>query len=274
MFAGLIKKINKRAVYNSFTLIKIPLLIFFLSLFNVFVLKAQDSLSSPFHPVDGLSVTSGLRYLVIKDDYISKEKYSGSSSFFTLDWSKYHETYNFHVTIDFINNTRITNYNVSANVSEFDLSLSYLYPIGSLNILNKKAHFYLGPVPEFFYYRRYQNIAMNTNSNTVLISGGLRIDMFYPLSNHWDIESQMQSSIISMDEGESTDALSGATSSQSEIVTLFSGLRYSFSAGVRYLLLKSISIKAGYQYNLARSTAWDYFISSDDNLTASLTYSF
>lgn len=263
-----------RAIPECFYLKKISLLIFSLILLYPFSFKAQDASGAVFRPVDGLSVASGLRYLVVKDEYISKEKYSGSSSFFALDWSKYHETYNFHVTIDFVNNAKINNFNISAYLSEFDLSLSYLYSIGSLNILNREAHFYLGPVPEFFYYFRHQNIAFTANSKTSLISGGIRIEMFYPLGNRWDIEGYMQSSILSLDQGESTEANGSATSSQSEIVTLFSGLRYSFSATVRYILIKNFSIDAGYQFNLVRSTAWDYFISSNDNLTASLTYSF
>ena len=274
MFAGLIKTVIKRRTCDTVYIKRIPLLIIFLGISNVSILKAQDSASVAYHPIAGFSINSGLRYLVVKDEYISMEKYSGSSAFFALDWTKYHETYYFDFNFDFISAAKINNYNVSANVTELDLSLSYLYPIGTLNILNRKAQFYIGPMPELFYHYRYENIAMLPSSKTLLISAGIRIDMFYPIDRRWNIESHMQSTIISLDQGESSDPGTGGDSSQSEIITLFSGLRYSFSAAVRYLLIKNISIKAGYQYNLVRSTAWDYFISSSDNLTASLTYSF
>lgn len=240
MFAGLIEYMINGVIWELCYLKKIPLLIFSLSLINTAILKAQDSTSTAFHPIDGLSIESGLRYLIVKDEYISQERYSASTSFVSLDWSKYHETYNFHLYIDILNNARINNYNVTAKVTEFDLSLSYLYPIGTLNIFNRGAHFYLGPVPELFYHSRHQDIPVTVNSKTVLISGGIRIDLLYPLNNRLYIESQMQSSIISLDQGESTDAGSGITSSQSEIVTLLSGLRYTFSAGIRFLLMSPL----------------------------------
>lgn len=274
MFAGFAKVIISRGTREILFVRILLLLIFLIILSNISVLEAQDSSLIITHPVDGLSVESGLRYLAIKDEYISREKYSGSTSFLALDWTKYHETYYFHLDMDLINNAKIKNYNVTSYESEFDLNLSYLYPIGALTVLNRKAHFYLGPMAEFFDHYGYQNIAMLSPSRTLLISAGIRIDMLYPIGRRWDIESHMQSTIISIDQGESSDASTGITTSQGTIITLLSGLRYSFSAQVRYLLIKNISIRAGYLYNLVRSTAWDYFISSSDNLTASLTYSF
>ncbi len=274
MFAGFAEVKKSRGTRDKLIVRKLLPLIFLIILSNISVLKAQDSSLIITRPIDGLSVESGLRYLAIKDEYISTQKYSGSASFLALDWTKYHETYCFHMDWDLVNNAKINNYNVTSYETEYDLNLSYLYPIGALSILSRETYFYLGPTAELFEHSGYQNIALLTPSRTMLISGGIRIDMFYPVGSRWDIESHMQSTIISIDQGESSDAGTGTTTSQSEIITLISGLRYSFSAEVRYLLIKNISIRAGYLFNLVRTTAWDYFISSSDNLTGSLTYSF
>lgn len=223
----------------------------------------------------GLTFNTGINLIAVKDDYISDQRYTGYSPSFSFNWAKLYYNSGFHLSFGIINSAKVTNYNVSANITEAKLNLSYVYSVGDVNIINHDMKFYLGPAPELFMHFRTQNIArgaiMDAYSAALLFSAGIRLDMIMPINNKWQLEGNLYSSLLSL--GAKLTDPKDKSISMIKILTSFTGLSSEFNLDIRYSLIKNISLKAGYSFYLVRLSAWDYFISARDDFNISLTYS-
>lgn len=240
-------------------------------------LKAQqEQPENKFY--DGISTRSGIRYTAIIDEFISQEKYSGTSPFFIIDWSKDHETYKFNLSFDILSSAKVKNYSMSAQITELAFNLSYLYPISDINIYDKKFQFFFGPMPEFYLHYRRENIAgggsamLDTYSFGLLISLGPRLNALLPLNESFLLEGNICSNLIGLG-GKFVDPKDKKIS-MIKLQTIFSSQRVSFDAVVKYKLLNYLSASAGYKFYLTRMNSWDYFICANDNFIISLTYLF
>ncbi len=238
-------------------------------------IKAQVLPSEKEYFGNGITVNAGFNLLAIKDEFISQEKYTGSSPSFLLDWTRMHDSSGFHLSFDIISSAKVKDYNVSANITEAALNLSYVYPIGNIKIFNKDIKLYLGPAPELLFHFRTENIArgaiFEAYSVAFLFSAGVRLDMIMPVNKNWQLEGDIYSSLLSLG-GKFIDPQNNNTS-MIKILTVFTGMSSVVEAAARYNLMKSISLRAGYRLSVVRITAWDYLISAKDDFNLSLTYS-
>jgi len=225
-----------------------------------------------------LSIKGGIGHIVVKDEFISKEKYSGNSPYYIIDWSNFRKTHGLDIAFEILNSATLKNNNVSAQITEFSFNFSYLYSIGKAKLFNKNLYLLLGPTPELFLYFRNQNIArggnaiMDAYSGAVLISLGMRFNLILSISRKIKIESYIRTGILSLG-GKLIDPRD-TKNSPVKLLTLFSGMRTLFELSLRYNILNNLSLSGGYIFNLARLTAWDYLISASDKLFISTTYSF
>ena len=226
----------------------------------------------------GLSLKTGVGYIAVKDEFISKEKYSGTAPMFIIDWSKYFTDYKYHISFEILNSAKLKNNNISANVSELSLNISYLYSIGDIELLNKKVKFFLGPMPEFFIHYRKQNIAsgniaiFDAYSFATLISFGTRFNFTYQLNDAFLFEGNLQTSVVSLG-GKFVDP-DDNNNSMVKFTYLFNDLHFSFDSSVRYQLSSLLSLAGGYKFNVINMNSWDYIVSANDNLFIALTISF
>jgi hypothetical protein len=109
-------------------------------------------------------------------------------------------------------------------------------------------------------------------SNAVLISIGINAKCIYYLSQKFQFEGFIRSSILSI--GIRMVDLEDNNEKAVKPLTAISGLNYKNNFGIRYLLTSHISIKLSYCLKITRIDAWDYFISSNDNLYFSTTLTF
>jgi pimeloyl-ACP methyl ester carboxylesterase len=239
---------------------------------------SQDSTTHSSLFPSGIHVQAAAGHLVLRDEHISDQKYAGSSSSITLSWSRFHETYGYRIGLSYRKASHITNYNVSAEVSQGSLTLTNLYPIGKPSLFGKDAFVYLGPSAEVFMYYRKQNIAQNTDaspnvyqSGIWLMSLGARVEMVIPFAGGFRIESALQAALLSFGGG------TGITTSTVTSLTLLTPLA-AFAGcgeiGFRYYLLSWASIAAGYRLDVTRISSWTELLSSTDNAFASLSVHF
>jgi hypothetical protein len=239
---------------------------------------SQDSTTHQTLFPCGIGVQVGVGYLALRDEHISDQKYAGSSSSIALSWSRFHETYGYRIGMSYRKASHITNYNVSAEVSQGSLTLANLYPIGKPSLFGKDAFVYLGPSAEAFVYYRKQNIAQNTDaspnvyqSGIWLMSLGARAEMIVPFDGGFQIESALQEGLLSFGGG------TGTTSSTVTSLTLMTPLA-AFNGcgeiGFRYYLRSWVSIAAGYRLDVTRISSWTELLSSTDNAFASLGVQF
>ena len=72
-------------------------LILAILLFSGAIASAQDSTSSHALFSNGLTLSGGIGYIAVCDEYISGDKYTGALPLCGVTWSKYHETYDFRL---------------------------------------------------------------------------------------------------------------------------------------------------------------------------------
>lgn len=244
--------------------------------FSTQYLKAQDSLDNKTIFPDGVTIEYGLGSYAVTDEYISTEKYSGSLPYYSIGWSNQHSDYVYHLKLDFRNSSEIKNNNVSTDIYQFTLNQGFNYALPKFTIFSKDAHLYLGPSTELFFYYNNQNIAVDgfdyAQSFALLISGGVSSQLFYKLSNSFNLEGSLDFSVLSlgfrMVDSEEEDV------SPVKILTIFSGTNVVFKIGPRYYLFDNLSIKAAYLFHLTRISSWEPLLSASDNVVFTLTYGF
>jgi hypothetical protein len=238
-----------------------------------YVLPQETPRQSSIFPA-GLSVEYGLGKYSVRDEYISKEKYSGILPSIKTNWSRLHNKYIYHLSLEYRSSSEITNYNVSTNIYQFALNQGYLYPLSKVSIFNKDLYAFLGPSAELYFFFNRQNIAVfgfdYTQSIALLLSSGLNSEVILPLRKNLQAEGSLNLSILSlgfrMVDFEEDDAM------PVKLLTFLSGTNAALRLGIRYDLVSNFSLKLAYQFQLARISAWDPLLAASDNLIITLTY--
>lgn len=254
---------------------KFVIVFLFLHQLSGVTVNAQNSPTSHDYFVNGLSFNFGLGHFVVEDDFISKEKYSGNSQSYEIEWSKFHQTYGFRLLLDIVNSASIENFNISANLTEIHLNLGYLYPIGSVTLFSKKLYFLLGPTPEITLYYRSQNIArggtaiVDAFSVATLFSLGLKTEYYYPVTKRLQVEGKIQSSFVSL--GGKVFDPRDKKESFFKVLTILKAMNFRFDVSTRYRISNRLSVQGGYNLKLLRISSWDYLISASDNVYFTLS---
>ena len=252
---------------------------FLIIIFLVIVTGSNSGQDSSQHKAifpGGISVEYGIGSYAVTDEYISKEKYSGTLPYYSLEWSNQHSNYIYHLKIDFQNSSEIKNYNVSTDIYQFTLNQGFSYALPKFSMFNKDAYLYLGPSAELFFYYNEQNIAVSgfdyAQSFALLISAGINSQIFYKLWNDFNIEGTLDFNVLSlgfrMVDDEETDE------SPAKILTLISANNIVFTLGPRYYLFDNLSVKAAYLFHLTRIDSWEPLLSASDNVVFTITYGF
>jgi len=224
----------------------------------------------------GISLKSGLGSYSQIDEYISPEKYSGQLPFFSLSWVHDHQKYIYKLDMDYRHSSEISNYNVSAAITQVSMNQGFLYPLKKRALLNRDLRLWIGPAFDLYFFFNKPNIAVSgfdyAQSFALLISAAINVDTILELNPKFQLESSLKFSALSlgmrMVDSEEDDA------SPVELLTLFSGLSSSFDFGIRYFLFDKVSIKLTYLSEITRISAWEQILSVSDNITFGLTYTF
>lgn len=237
---------------------------------------AQDSLSHRSVFPRGISIEYGFGKYSVKDEYISKEKYSGTLPYFKVNWSRFHSKYAYHLSLEYRSSSKIKNYNVSTNIYQFALNQGFLYPLPTMSLFARDAYAFLGPSTELYFFHNKQNIAVSgfdyALSFAALFSIGLNSEIIYPIRKDLQVEGSLCLSVLSlgfrMVDNEEEDV------SPVKLLTLLSGTNASFGLGTRYNLFGNFSLKLAYELHVTRISSWDPLLSASDNLFVTVAYRF
>ncbi len=241
------------------------------------ITSGQDTLNYNSVFISGITLEFGQGLYSVKDEYISKEKYSGIIPHFGLRWTKYHDDYCYMLGFEIQNSSDIKNNNVSTSIYQFTLNQGFLYPLSKFSFLSKELFTYIGPSTDLFFFYNKQNIAITgfnyASSFAFLFSVGVNSEFILPLRESLFIEGSLGFSVLSLgfrmvnDEDENEEA-------PAKLLTLFSGINGSFKLGARYYFLDNLSLKLAYRFQLARISSWTPLLSASDNLIISVSYGF
>ena len=237
---------------------------------------AQDSLSHRDVFPRGISVEYGLGNYSVRDEYISKEKYSGTLPSFKASWSRFHNKYGYYLSLEYGSSSTIKNYNVSTDIYQFALNQGFLYPLPAMSLLARDVYAFLGPSSELYFFYNKQNIAVSgfdyAQSFAALFSIGLNSEFIFPIRKNLQAEGALGLSMLSlgfrMVDSEEEDV------SPVKLLTVLSGTNASFGLGIRYNLINNFSLKLGYKLHLTRISSWDPLLSVSDNLIVTVAYKF
>jgi hypothetical protein len=245
------------------------------------VLLAPGSESSPEDPLShqavfpaGISVECGLGQYSVRDEYISKEKYSGTLPNIGVQWTRSHRTYCYHLSLDYRHSSGIDNYNVSTDIYHFTLNQGFLYPLSRWSLFSKDLFVLLGPSTDLHFFANEPQIAVSgfdyAQSYAVLLSLGFHAQALMPLGQGFQMEGQLQFGALSLgvrmvdDEEEDVSPV--------KPLTVFAGTNLLFRLGVRYHLFRALSLKSSYGLQMTRISAWAPLLAVSDNLIVTVTY--
>ncbi len=236
----------------------------------------QDTLHYPNPYPGGISIEYGIGSYSVKDEYISKEKYSGTLPYYSFGWAREHNKYVYRLEMAYRSSSNINNHNVSTAISQFRLSQGFLYPLKKMILFKNDLYIWLGPSTELYFYYNKPNIAVSgfdyAQSFAGLLALGFYADFIYPLGRNFQVESSLSLTVLSL----GFRMVDSEEDNQSPVkpLTLFSGLNSSFDLGARYYLFNQLSVKIAYKFELTRISAWDPLLSASDNVIIGLTYKF
>ena len=239
-------------------------------------LLGQDTLISPNLYPEGISIEYGIGSYSVKDEYISKEKYSGNLPYYSFGWARKHNNYVYRLEMAYRNSNNINNYNVSSAITQFTLNQGFLYPLKEKLLFKKDLHIWLGASTNFFFYYAKPQIAVSgfdyAQSFAGLFSLGFNADVIYPINHKFQLESSLRLTVLSL----GLRMVDSEEDDQAPVkpLTLFSGLNSSFDLGARYFIFNRLSVKLAYKFELLHISAWDPLLSASDNLIIGLTYKF
>ncbi|MBN1782429.1 hypothetical protein JW948_14940 [bacterium] len=238
-------------------------------------IAGDTDISSPLFP-DGITLGYGAGLAAVKDEYISKEKYSGGLPVFQAQFARQHDPYIYFTGLSFRSAADLKNHHVSTKIIEFTLNQGFLYPLRDYRLFSRQVHVYMGPMTELFAFVNDQEVAVRgfdySLSVAALISLGLNTVFVCPLSKRFHAEGGLEFGILSlglrMVDLEETDV------SPVKLLTLFSGTNGTVSLGVRYFISGRLSAKADYMFGLTRISAWDPLLIAHDTIQCAATFHF
>jgi len=237
---------------------------------------AQDSLSHRTVFPRGISVEYGLGSYSVRDEYISKQKYSGTLPSFKANWSRFHNKYGYYLSLSQKDKSKIKNYNVSTDIYQFALNQGFLYPLPGKSLFARDVYAFLGPSTELYFFYNNQNIAVAgfdyAQSFAALFAIGLNSKLIFPIRNNLQAEGSLGLSILSL--GFRMVDSDEENVSPVKLLTLLSGTNVSFSLGIRYYLIDNFSLKLAYKLHVTRINSWDPLLSASDNLIVAVAYKF
>jgi len=239
-------------------------------------LIGQDTINHKTIFPSGVSIGYGQGIFSVKDEYISKEKYSGTLPYLNLEWRRFHNKNAYHLEIESQRSTNISNNNISAKVIQLVFNQDFIYPAGSFPLFSGSVYAYLGPSVQFFFYDIDYNFAQPgtfISPNTFGIIGSLGINgaIIYPVNRKFRIEGFLRSNVLSFS-GKKIDEYKYANESSPTLLSVFTAAKFDTDISMRYCLSKRVSASLGYKFDLSRIDKWDPYVATNSSLIISINY--
>ncbi|KPK86064.1 MAG: hypothetical protein AMS27_05850 [Bacteroides sp. SM23_62_1] len=226
----------------------------------------------------GILVGYGQGLFSVKDEYISKEKYSGTLPYLNLEWVRFHNKNAFRLEFEYRNSSNIKNNKISAEVMQFAFNQDFIYPVGNFPLFSRNVYAYVGPSAQFFFYNINYNFAQPgtfISPKTFGIIGSLAINAEFicPVNKKLRIEGLIRSTLLSFS-GKDYDERRYENEPGPALLSVITATKFDFDLSMRYYLVNKVSAALRYRFDLVRIHKWDPYIASSNNLIISLNYTF
>jgi len=238
----------------------------------------QDTVNIKTVFPSGISVGYGQGLYSVKDEYISKEKYSGTLPYFNLEWVRFHNKNAYRLEFEYQNSNNITNNNISAEVMQFVFNQDFIYAVGSFPLFSRNVYTYLGPSVQFFYYDIHYNFAqpgtfLSPKTFGIIGSLGINTEFIYPVNKKLRIEGFLRSNLLSFS-GKEIDEYKYKNEPTPTLLSVITATKIDCDLTMRYYLANRVSASIGYEFDLLRIDKWDPYIAACNSLIISINYTF
>jgi len=236
----------------------------------------QDTVNYKSGFPSGISVGYGPGSYSVKDEYVSREKYSGTLLFFNLEWVRFHNKNAYRLEFEYGHSSNISNNNISAEVVQFAFNQDFIYPVGNFSLFSGRVYAYLGPSTQFFYYGINYNFAspgtfITPKTFGIIGSLGINTGFIYPVNNKLKVEGFLRSNLLSFS-GKKYDEQKYKNESVPTLLSVFTATKIDFDLSIRYYLVNRVSISMGYKFDLSRIDKWNPYIAAGNSLITSLNF--
>lgn len=229
--------------------------------------------------IQGISVTLGAGNFAVSDEVVSKNVYSGILPYFGMSWTRFHSDHAFKVGFEFRQSTHIKNYSRRAEITQFSIHRSWLYPLGNYPFLSKKALVYIGPMTEFYFFFNQPRLEgdglMLDFSLLSLLSLGIDSDVIIPLSPAVQLEGSLRLALFSFGiQMPEVEEAGDGSEERAGLLNAANGMNVVSDCGFRYRFNSSISMRLSYGLPITLISKWRRFVAASDNLMISISVHF
>lgn len=237
---------------------------------------AQDSLNYKTVFPSGIFLGYGQGLYAVKDEYISKEKYSGSMPYYNVEWVRFHKKNGYRLEFEYWKTTDISNNKISAEAQQFNFNQDFFYPIGNFSLFSRNVYAYLGPSVQLFYYEIYYHFVrpgtfISPTTYGVICSLGINTEFIYKVNNKLKVEGFLRSNLISFS-GKQFDERKYEDESNPTLLSVFTATRIDADLTLRYYPIDRVSVSLGYRFDLSRINKWDPYIAASNNIIISVNF--
>jgi len=269
----------KQSIYKIMTILKATTSISVISLILLVITlesPGQDTVNYKSGFPSGISVGYGLGSYSVKDEYISKEKYSGTLPYLNVEWVRFHSKNAYRLEFEYRYSSNISNNNISAEVLQFTFNQDFIYPLGNFSLFSGRVYAYLGPSMQFFYNGINYDFAspgtfITPKTFGIIGSLGINTEFIYAVNNKLKVEGFLRSNLLSFS-GKKYDEQKYKNESVPTLLSVFTATKIDFDLSIRYYLVNRVSISIGYKFDLSRIDKWNPYIAASNSLIASLNF--
>ena len=241
---------------------------------------AQDSTKYESVFPQGITIDIGKGVFAVRDNFFSREQYSGSMPYFNAGWSQFSGQSGSDISLKFQNSSEIKSGTFSSSVTLFSMNWDFFFACGRFKFFGKDAYIFLGPSTEIFFYYNRQQYARDglfvDFSFATLFSLGSQVQIIIPLRTDLNIESMLKFSLLSVAVRmpEIMVVEDRPEESAIKLLTPFECLHANFHTGIRYYLSSGLSLKVRYQFTFTKIQRWNPILAASDDVVLSCSVHF
>ena len=205
----------------------------------------------------GLNVEYGIGGVALNDQYISKERYTGSLQFIGIWYGRLIERRGWQLGISNQNDSDLENHAIRAEFSRVSVNFDQFFQMKTFNLLAKPASWYFGPSVEYFEYELINRFSSSHKVFTelIMVSMGINAMLDWELTNKLTLSAFVRSNVIGVnakthDERRHRDQ-------NSILQTFIKANNLNGDLFVRYRIIKRISVGLKGKAQYTRSTGWE-----------------
>lgn len=232
-----------------------PHILLFLSIIFVLPVHSQEN-PKPVNCL-GLTVEYGIGAVALTDQYISKERYTGTIPYFFAGYGRMNDTKGFMVGFMYQHDDELENYNILADLKRTSLNFDQYFRLKEFQLFNKPATWYLGPSVEYFEYELTNRFSSTHKvfSELIMATAGINTLLDWQFGGKFNALFFFRTNVIGVSSKNHDEYRYPDKNSVLQTPLTANNIYADLRVDYRFIKRLSVGLKGIAQYT--RSTGWD-----------------